>query len=437
MIYFKNRTIFKNRLSCLKSTISLFPLILVACGSSNTTNPSEANKFIEGSSGNDLIGPFESPLWFKSNGGNDHILGSPKDDMIHLESGRNKVETYGGDDKIYLNSWGSQLDAGIGDDILYIELHTSYDIVIDTQSEIIYRENLLSSFNNEIKAFESVDAGESSSNFNIISTDGIHTIKTGTGDDAVLVSNYTVDLDGGEGSDTLIFESSGFNEVQIINLGDGIYQSQSGREAGTLVNFENVEIVGNNETTLIGDQNENRLSGGNGIDRIIGNGGSDVLNGGGGRDYFVFKSGLGSSSADRILDFNAGNGGDVLQLDYDGALTSTGFSFRSIDLSSGGKKTLGNNTDILLLRGEKYLSEEQVLENLNGLNGLEEQYSQFQKSVQICLWESQLSDGLNVSIISDTKIDALFANDIFTIAHLSDLGQINYSEFSATNFEIL
>lgn len=424
------------RIQLTQSPLLLMPLALAACGSSARDILIEQNEFIEGSSGNDLIGPFETALWFRSNGGNDQILGSPEKDIIHLANGENIVKTYAGDDEIYFSGWGNKLDAGLGDDTLNIELSIASPVVIDVPNEVIYRENLLSSFNNEISNFEIFDASMSSANLTVISTDNIETIKTGNGNDSVSVRDYSADLDGGDGNDTLIFNNNSFRETTIINLASKTYQSESGRETRALTNFENIQIIGNNKAVLIGDQNENRLSGGGGSDTIIGGDGADTFIGGAGRDFFRFNSSDSPNEPDIIEDFAAGNTGDVLQFNFENALSSTGLSFRTLDLTSGGKKPLSTNTDILFLVGSSYVGEGQLLAALNGSGGLQEHRGQFQNSKQLCAWEHSPSNSLKISIVSDSVGDGLFADEITTIVQLNGLGMEDYSSFNMANFDI-
>ena len=421
----------------LRTLLFLKALGLAACGSSNKIKNVEESKFVEGSFGNDLIGPLETELWFRSNGGNDRILGSPRDDIIHLGSGKSTVKTYNGDDEIYLSNWGNKLDAGPDNDMLYVELSVSSTIIIDGTNEIIYRENLLSSFNNEIANFENINASESSSNFKVLSTGSMTKIETGIGNDTVAVSSYTADLDGGKGNDTIVFTINSFGETTVINLLEEIYQTQSGSDARALTNFENIQIIGSNDTNLIGDQNDNRISGGDGSDNIVGNSGYDILDGGAGKDFFVFNSSDLSNELDIILDFTAGNVGDVLLFNYESTLSSTGFSFRNVDLTSGGKKTLGTNTDILFLTGSSYLSEVQVVSALNGLNGINEHRMQFQNSEQICLWEHSPSNSLKISIISDSAQDGVFLDTINTIIQLNGMGTEDFAMLNASNFQII
>lgn len=419
-----------------KSPLLLTPLALAACGSSASDHLIEQNEFLEGSPGNDLIGPFNTALWFRGNGGNDQIFGSPKNDIIHLGNNASIAETYAGDDVISFSGWGNQLDTGPGVDTLKIDLSTTSDVIVDVPNAIMYRENLLSSFNNEVSNFEIIDASLSDSNLFVISTSEMVAIKTGNGNDSVSVSDYSADLDGGGGLDTLTFTNNSLRDSTVINLADETYQSGSRRDTQTITNFENIQIIGNNDAVLIGDQNENQLFGGSGSDTLIGGGGSDILTGGAGRDFFRFNSSDSPNEPDTIEDFDAGSAGDVLQFNFENSLSSTGLSFRTLDLTAGSTKTLGTNTDILLLVGSSYVGEGQLLAALNGSSGLQEQRGEFQNSKQVCVWEHSPSNSLKVSIVSDAIGDGLFADEINTIVTLSGLGIEDFSSIGVSNFDI-
>jgi len=419
-----------------KSPLLLTPLALAACGSSASDHLIEQNEFLEGSPGNDLIGPFNTALWFRGNGGNDQIFGSPENDIIHLGNNASIAETYAGDDVISFSGWGNQLDTGPGVDTLKIDLSTTSDVIVDVPNAIMYRENLLSSFNNEVSNFEIIDASLSDSNLFVISTSEMVAIKTGNGNDSVSVSDYSADLDGGGGLDTLTFTNNSLRDSTVINLADETYQSGSRRDTQTITNFENIQIIGNNDAVLIGDQNENQLFGGSGSDTLIGGGGSDILTGGAGRDFFRFNSSDSPNEPDTIEDFDAGSAGDVLQFNFENSLSSTGLSFRTLDLTTGATKTLGTNADILLLVGSSYVGEGQLLTALNGSSGLQEHRGQFQNSKQVCVWEHSPSNSLKVSIVSDAIGDGLFADEINTIVTLSGLGIEDFSSIGVSNFDI-
>ncbi len=98
----------------------------------------------------------------------------------------------------------------------------------------------------------------------------VDTVYAGSGDDLVFVDNedLTADnvLDGGDGTDTLVFNFAGSAVTYTIN-------------ANVPDNFEN--LVGTTgDDTLTGDANANDIRGGQGTDTIYGGAGNDILYGG-------------------------------------------------------------------------------------------------------------------------------------------------------------
>lgn len=119
---------------------------------------------------------------------------------------------------------------------------------------------------------------------------------------------------------------------------DNVTQLKSGAADETLTGTERLDI-------LLGGTGNDTLSGHGGDDVIWGGTGSDVLTGGGGRDHFMFHD-L-NEKGDVITDFQAGAGGDVLEL---GALmVRAGLMFK--DAMAGGHvglKQSGSDTLVLI-----------------------------------------------------------------------------------------
>lgn len=115
---------------------------------------------------------------------------------------------------------------------------------------------------------------------------------------------------GGFGADTL-FGGSG-NDLLLGGAGNDRLAGQEGTD--TLRGEQGAD-------RLFGGPNDDRLFGGNGSDRLVGQGGDDLLDGGQGLDTLkggggsdTFRLGRLEHGVDRILDFQDGPGGDVLEL---------------------------------------------------------------------------------------------------------------------------
>lgn len=421
----------------LYSSFYIASLILTACGKSENKNEQQTYKLIEGSTLDGRFGPYESSIHFIGISGNDQIIGSSEDDEIHLGDGSNTVTGLSGDDEIHLQSWGNKLNAGPGFDTLFVQLTSSETILLDLDNNSMSQGMQSLSFNNELVLFEKIDTSKSVANFDFLSTTGLKTLLLGAGNDRVSLNQSLDFVDAGLGSDTVVLGSSYWPQEVIIDLNDGIISFRnSGNENVSIAGFENVQSIGNRPITIIGDSNDNVLAADAGFDKLYGAGGNDILIGGSNSDTFIFTEGSVATGLDRILDFQTGTGGDVIAFDFSGKLTSTGLSFRNIDLSIETKKTLGTNSDILLLTGTTFENELQVLEKLNGNAGLYEHRNQITDTAQICLWENSGSSMITISIVQDTTSDGNFADAIVNVVELSGLNQISFHELSLSNFDI-
>jgi len=108
----------------------------------------------------------------------------------------------------------------------------------------------------------------------------IENAKGGVGNDVLVGNNANNILDGGAGSDTVVFTGTTGVNVTLNDTGVDVLVNHDG-ETDTLRSIENVQgTVGND--TLVGNSQNNILSGGaSGADTLSGGGGDDRLLGGG------------------------------------------------------------------------------------------------------------------------------------------------------------
>ena len=436
-------------------TLGLVPLIFGGCGSGDNSTPDTEVFVINGSTENDLIGPYDFAIRYNAVAGRDKITASPFDDIILLENSISSVNALAGDDTVHTETWGNSINGGAGIDILSVNFSGSFNIVVDFENHVMYRENLLSSFNNEIVGMEGIDASNSISAISVISSATTQTISTGKGndnvgvganitsvnlgdgDDTVTVNSLEADLTGGNGSDTLkIIAEYGTGDV-TINLNEETHSLNGTLNTRKLKAFENIDIAGSGNFTLIGSDNDNSLSASIGNDQLIGGKGNNILTGGAGRDIFVFSSTDNLSDANIITDFETGTQGDVLRFEnYDG-LTSTGLSFRSVNLSEDVSISLTQNSDILLISGSNFLNEQNLLSALNGDKGISEQRGASLNSIQLCIWYNQTKDGLQISTVKDIPNTNLFADQLNTLILLDGLTDNDFGALNAANFQII
>jgi ELWxxDGT repeat protein len=136
--------------------------------------------------------------------------------------------------------------------------------------------------------------------------DCIGDFQAGAGGDLLDLSNWKAigglsDLlaNSRQDSDGLVLNFSALDSVKLMGV------------TADMLTADNVRLAGAAGRQLVGGASRDLLFGGEGDDTITGNGGNDYMEGGAGRDRFVLIPGDGW---DCIGDFQAGSGGDVLDL---------------------------------------------------------------------------------------------------------------------------
>lgn len=164
---------------------------------------------------------------------------------------------------------------------------------------------------------------------------------TGNDQDNVLRGGYGPGYGGDHlrglgGNDTLI----GGPQYDILEGGDGRDRLEGHEGRDTL-------IGGNGHDVLIGGGEDGLY---HGIDTLAGGGGNDWLQGGDSADHFVFDAE--ASSRDRIVDFQSGTNGDVLEFTH--ALQERSGIDSLEDLHAHASQTVDGGTYIDLSNGDPW-----------------------------------------------------------------------------------
>ncbi len=188
-------------------------------------------------------------------------LGSAVGDLINGLVGNDLLVGGGGDDRINGGDGNDVLDGGDGSDMIYGNRGN---------------DTLFGRFGNDY-----LNGGQ-----------GDDLIYGNQGNDTVAGSLGRDTVYAGQGND--LVDYSAFSDAQIIygNMQDDILRGGAG------------------DDRIFGGQGNDVLNGGAGADTLFGNLGDDILTGGAGADRFVFAGATfgQNSGADRITDFNAGEG---------------------------------------------------------------------------------------------------------------------------------
>ncbi|MEL7481277.1 MAG: hypothetical protein AAGJ29_06930, partial [Pseudomonadota bacterium] len=102
-------------------------------------------------------------------------------------------------------------------------------------------------------------------------------------------------VNGGEGTDTVLFSAGGAVEIDLDENGDAVASV-----GDTVTSIENITGSAAGDDTIAGNSSVNVLNGNGGNDTIDGEGGDDTLSGGTGADTFIEAEG---SDADTVTDF--------------------------------------------------------------------------------------------------------------------------------------
>ena len=211
-------------------------------------------------------------------GGSDTIRGRDGDDSLGGNKGDDFVVGGGGDDMLVWNNGdGSDLlDGDGGYDTVQVNFDT--DLVNDDLQNKDVAEFSVTDQGVQFARIEVNDQTEVGLfELDIRDTEKLETNFGGGDDTAVLKDNVleeiTLDLDGGDGVDTL--DLSQVDSAVAVNLAEGTLGTSKA------VNFENVEGTEFNDV-ITGNDQDNVIAGGSGL---------NILTGGDGADTFVFREG--------------------------------------------------------------------------------------------------------------------------------------------------
>ncbi|RHH18359.1 DUF4347 domain-containing protein [Desulfovibrio sp. AM18-2] len=281
---------------------------------------------------------------FYGNGGADTMTGMGGNDVYYISgtgtAGTQVVEAaYGGSDTVYsqvsdlnLSTSSTTADGTSGNSqIEYIVLQAQTGMQNQSATGNNYSQTLVgNALNNQLTGMGGNDM--------LVAGDGNDYLDGGSGN----LSNAGTDLGydtlvGGKGDDNYVVRTG--NETVVENKNEGTDQVYSFMNYTLGANIENGALLGDADTSLVGNDlnnvlsgNEgfNRLSGGKGNDTLYGDkaGATDTLDGGAGNDLYHLYGG----SQDEIRD-SAGNDTVVFES------------------SVAGGYTLGDNVENLVLQG--------------------------------------------------------------------------------------
>jgi Ca2+-binding RTX toxin-like protein len=185
------------------------------------------------------------------------------------------------------------------------------------------------------------------------------TLATGATNDGMEAGGTGVILAGGAGDDTYYVYDH--NTKVVEQAGEGIDTIRvwniNGYSLANAPNVENLILTDTVPSPATGNDLDNIIIGNAGNNMIDGGKGNDVLSGGAGTDTFVVAVGNGN---DIITDFQAGVGGDILQLN--------GTGFHTLSDVTAAMRQVGTDAVLTLNSGETIRLENTNVQNLTTAN---------------------------------------------------------------------
>jgi len=308
-----------------------FEKVMLGAGS-DTVKASSTTVLVDGGAGNDIMTGSTGATTYMGGLGDDQITGGSGNETIEGGGGNDTLRGGDGDDVLSGGPGNNTLYGGTGNDILKPGIYigplplagTNYaygeygdDVMYDTWGNV------------------TLDGGAGDDTFYSVSglstiinryrTTGTQIMNGGIGNDKFILNSYPVQVNGGDGIDTITFANPAFSFVsnQIVQSG---LVTITVSYSGTTTSIQNVTFATTAYTTgmmssgvenftvgtgsdarlvALGDAANNAFTGSNGSDNLVGNGGNDVLAGNGGAD--TLRGGIGN---DTLL---GGDGNDYIE----------------------------------------------------------------------------------------------------------------------------
>ncbi|MEM7663445.1 MAG: calcium-binding protein [Pseudomonadota bacterium] len=230
--------------------------------------------------------------------GDDNISGNASANVLNGNGGSDSLFGEGGDDTLVSDGIDTILDGGEGTDTVdFSNIEGSgINIDLDTNTpqpgpatqigaaELFDGDNAID--NNPFDVIDVENVIGTDQNDRIFGNNEINVLDGGAGDDTFHSFGGADFVNGGEGTDTVLFSAGGAVVVDLDDNGDAVASV-----GDTLTSIENITGSAAGDDTISGNASANVLNG---------NGGNDTLTGEGGADTFVDADG---SGADTVTDF--------------------------------------------------------------------------------------------------------------------------------------
>lgn len=268
-----------------------------------------------GSSGNDQIdaSAVTTGMQLFGQGGNDQIMGTAGNDIIHGGTGDDMLDGFSGND-LYRPGAGNDQINGTNDSISFVDVPNGLTIDIGAGTATGVGVNTL--------FLGILNADGTNHDDTIIGSAANNTINGKGGNDLLMGLGGVDSIYGGAGIDTVSYINSPTGVTVYLS---GISPGVGGHAAGDKL-FELENLTGSNHADVLeGTTGDNVINGLDGNDVIYGLQGNDVLTGGEGNDQ-LYGGIVGGTDVDTM---DGGNGNDTFyadasDVDGSGNLLATG-----------------------------------------------------------------------------------------------------------------
>jgi Ca2+-binding RTX toxin-like protein len=299
---------------------------------------------------------------YGQNDSHDDIDGTDFRDIIYGGS-PSRPFTNTGDDTIHGHDGADDIYGGDGDD--HLDGDDGDDYLVGDQGDDLLNGGNDSDILVGGTGADTLNGGDNSDYLDGL--EGPDTMSGNDGDDTIQADAGDFDtIDGGSGTDQLIFHAETFGHGVTIDISDPATTEETS-DGTSIVNMDQLLFIGSNfidnvtagakddelhgragGDTLRGGNGDDLIYGGAGADRIEGGNGDDDLTGGARGDKFVFAD---NGGHDTVRDFESGN--DVLDLTQVSGVDS----FSDLDLTDQGSSVeVDYGTGSFVLQGVSSIS---------------------------------------------------------------------------------
>ncbi|WP_372019173.1 beta strand repeat-containing protein [Tistrella mobilis] len=299
-----------------------------------TGTGNELDNVIRGTDGVNTLKGLDGADTLRGYGGNDILEGGNGGDLLDGGTGNDLMTGHGGNDTYIVDSVGDRVveDAGGGTDTVLSSI--SY-ILGETL------ENL------ELTGNGHIDGQGNAAANRLIGNSGNNALNGGGGADIMI---------GGAGNDTYTLDH--VRDLVLEAPGGGIDTVRSSVNLALGIAVENAILLGTGGLSVKGNELDNDIHGNAGDNRLMGDLGRDILTGNTGADRFIWKdvveSGVTTSTADRITDFD-GAAGDRIDVSAIDARAGTAANDAFTWIGAGNRFTAAGQVTTAVQGGVTYL----------------------------------------------------------------------------------